>query len=94
VNCRYRAPARYDEELILETRLIASRGSVLKFGYQLLRLDPPGVGDSSGSTLLAEAVTTHVVVDRSLRKRSLPASYAAVLADALVPAADAPVSDQ
>ncbi len=93
VNCRYRAPARYDEELTLQTRLIASRGSVLKFGYELLRVGPAGGGENGGSKLLAEAVTTHVVVDRSLRKRSLPASYAAVLADALVPAEDDPNPD-
>jgi len=94
VNCRYRAPARYDEELTLETRLIASRGSVLKFGYALLRPEPPGIGDAARGTLLAEAVTTHVVVDRSLRKRSLPAAYAAVLAEALMPAPEDPMPDR
>jgi acyl-CoA thioester hydrolase len=77
VNCRYRAPARYDEELELRTWLLAARGPVLKFGYELHRVD------GEGSTLLAEARTTHVVVDRALRKRALPEKIAAVLLGAL-----------
>ena len=74
VNCRYRAPARYDDLLELETRLIAMRGAVLKFAYQLRRPEPEG-----GSTLLAEAVTTHMIVDRLLRRCDLPEAYAAAM---------------
>ena len=36
-NCRYKSPARYDDELLLETRVLAMRRSVIKFGYRLLR---------------------------------------------------------
>ena len=85
VNCRYRAPARYDDELELETRLVALRGPVLKFGYVLRRAVQPNAGVRNGATsvhlpdLLAEAQTTHVVVDRAMRKRALPSEYASVL---------------
>ena len=92
VSCRYRSPARYDEVLELETRLIVLRGSVLKFSYQLRRLAsaetsaapadaafPSPRAEDDQATLLAEAITTHVVVDRSLKKRPLPEEYAAVL---------------
>ncbi len=68
-NCRYKSPARYDDELLLETYVMAMRRSVLKFGYRLLRLE----GDTPA--LLAEGETTHVIVDRSLRKAALPQKY-------------------
>ncbi len=68
-NCRYKSPARYDDELLLETYVMAMRRSVLKFGYRLLRPE----GDTA--TLLAEGETTHVIVDRSLRKVALPQKY-------------------
>ncbi len=68
-NCRYRSPARYDDEVIVETRVTALRSYVIKFGYRLLRLD------SSGEQLLAEAETVHVSVDKQMQKRALPEKY-------------------
>jgi acyl-CoA thioester hydrolase len=68
-TCRYRAPARYDEEVIIETRVTALRSYVIKFGYRLLRLQ------AEGEQLLAEAETVHVSVDKSMRKRQLPERY-------------------
>lgn len=68
VHARYRAPARYDDELVIETRLLAARGAVVKFGYRILR-----VGDGS---LLCEGVTMHVCVGKDMKKRNLPPKYA------------------
>ena len=68
-TCRYRAPARYDEEVVIETRVTALRSYVIKFGYRLLRLQ------AEGEQLLAEAETVHVSVDKSMRKRQLPEKY-------------------
>jgi acyl-CoA thioester hydrolase len=68
-TCRYRAPARYDEEVIIETRVTTLRSYVIKFGYRLLRLQ------AEGEQLLAEAETVHVSVDKSMRKRQLPEKY-------------------
>jgi acyl-CoA thioester hydrolase len=73
-NCRYKSPARYDDELLLETRVLALRRSVIKFGYRLTR-----PGGEAPATLLAEGETTHVTVDRSMRKISLPEKYVAIL---------------
>lgn len=70
-TCRYKAPARYDELLIIETRIVALRSGVVKFAYRLLR--------SEGFQLLAEAQTTHVVVDGRMQKRTLPDKYATAL---------------
>ena len=77
-NCRYKSPARYDDELLLETSVLALRRSVIKFGYRLLR------PENDTSTLLAEGETTHVTVNRTLRKVPLPKKYVAVLEQFLV----------
>ena len=77
-NCRYKSPARYDDELLLETSVLAIRRSVLKFGYRLLR------PENEGTTLLAEGETIHVAVDRSFRPVRLPQKYVAVLGQFLV----------
>ncbi|MHB1795231.1 MAG: acyl-CoA thioesterase [Acidobacteriaceae bacterium] len=70
-NCRYKAPARYDDELIVETRVTGVRGAVLKFRYRVVR-----VGDQQ---LLAEGETIHVVTDHTLTKRALPEKYVQAL---------------
>lgn len=75
--CRYRAPARYDDELTIETRLTAVRSSVLQFTYKVYC---GGAGDAA-PRLLAEGETSHVVVDRLMAKRSLPKPYTAALAN-------------
>jgi acyl-CoA thioester hydrolase len=72
-QCRYKSPARYDDQLLLETTVLAMRQSVIRFGYRLLR---PAEGSA---VLLAEGETTHVTVNRSLRKVPLPRKYADVL---------------
>ena len=68
VHVRYRAPARYDDELVVETRLLAVRGAVIRFGYRIRRV--------ADGLLLCEGETLHVCVDMEMKKRSLPAKYA------------------
>jgi acyl-CoA thioester hydrolase len=68
VHVRYRAPARYDDELVIETRLLAARGAVIKFGYRILR--------ETDGVLLCEGETVHVCVGKDMKKRSLPPKYA------------------
>src|SRR5277367_6713634 len=36
-TARYRAPARYDDELVIQTRLTAARSSVVRFNYKIVR---------------------------------------------------------
>ena len=74
-TCRYRAPARYDDEILIETRPAFLRGSVLKFAYRILRKAPGG----EEPQLLAEGETVHVVCDGELNKTLLPARYAEAL---------------
>jgi acyl-CoA thioester hydrolase len=67
VKCRYRAPARYDEEVVVRTRLKHVRKSVIVFSYELLRAE--------GGELLAEGETAHVVTDSEMRVAPLPEKY-------------------
>jgi acyl-CoA thioester hydrolase len=74
-SCRYRSPARYDEEILIETRPSLLRGSVLKFAYRILRRPDNG----AEPTLLAEGETVHVVCDPQLNKVPLPGHYESAL---------------
>jgi acyl-CoA thioester hydrolase len=74
-SCRYRSPARYDDEILIEARPALLRGSVLKFAYRILRKAPEG----EQPTLLAEGETVHVVCDDQLNKKPLPMHYADAL---------------
>jgi acyl-CoA thioester hydrolase len=75
-TCRYRSPARYDDEILIETRPALLRGSVIKFAYQIWR---KASYEGEERKLLAEGETVHVVCDDQLNKKPLPAHYAAAL---------------
>jgi len=66
-RCRYKAPARYDEEVMVRTRLKYLRESLVQFEYEVVRADD--------GELLAEGDTTHIVVDPEMKKVSLPEKY-------------------
>ena len=66
-TCRYRAPVRYDEEVLVRTRLKSARDSMVHFGYELVRL--------SDGALLAEGETTHIVTDAQMKIAVLPDKY-------------------
>lgn len=73
-RCRYKAPAHYDDELILSTQLKNVRESVVHFGYELRR--------ASDGLLLAEGETTHVVTDAEMNKSKIPERYMQAFRDA------------
>ena len=66
-RCRYKAPARYDDEVMVRTRLKYLRESLVQFEYELVR--------ANDGELLAEGDTTHIVVDPEMKKVSLPEKY-------------------
>jgi acyl-CoA thioester hydrolase len=74
-TCRYRSPARYDDEILIETRPKLLRGSVIKFGYRILRKAPAGAEPE----LLAEGETVHVVCDDQLNRKPLPEEHVTAL---------------
>jgi acyl-CoA thioester hydrolase len=71
VTVRYKAPARYDDELIVETRVKSVRGPVVRFAYRILRAED--------GLLLCEGETVHVVVGRDMKRVPLPKKYAELL---------------
>jgi len=66
-RCRYKAPARYDDEVIVHTHLKNVRESVVHFGYELVRAED--------GQLLAEGETTHIVTDEQMKMVPLPGKY-------------------
>lgn len=74
-RCRYKAPAHYDDEVIVRTHLKNVRESLVHFGYELTR-----AGDG---VLLAEGETMHVVTDANMNKRSIPDKYATAFREAM-----------
>jgi acyl-CoA thioester hydrolase len=67
-TARYKAPARYDDELIVRTTLAGVRGSIVRFRYAVVRADD--------ELLLCEGETVHLVVGRDMKRREMPGRYA------------------
>lgn len=67
VKCRYKHPARYDDEITIRTRLAQMRTSLLRFQYEVIR--------KSDGRLLAEGESVHVVVGRDLKVTPLTDKY-------------------
>ena len=61
-ECRFRAPAKYDEELALTTRVVKQTHVRIDHAYEIRR----------GQTLLAEATTTIACVGRDGQLREIP----------------------
>jgi acyl-CoA thioester hydrolase len=77
-TCRYRSPARYDDQILIETWPSLLRGPVLKFAYKILRKASDSE-EGAEPTLLAEGETVHVVCDGQMNRKALPEEYAAAL---------------
>lgn len=67
VHCRFKFPARYDDLLTIRTRLVNVRGSVLHFGYEIVRAE-------DGKTL-AEGESVHISVNSKFERMHLPQKY-------------------
>jgi acyl-CoA thioester hydrolase len=67
VHCRYRNSARYDEPVIVRTKLKGVNKRMITFGYQILRKDQEEV--------IAEGETRHICVDSNGKTKSLPENF-------------------
>ena len=65
-RCRYRAPARYDDELTIEIRVEELKSRTVRFNYSITRNGSP----------IAEGETLQMLVDRDIRPRSWPPDIA------------------
>lgn len=80
VTCRYKAPAAYDDMIVIETRISAMRTSMLKFAYEVYRAGAPAAdGALPLDKLLASGETTHVIVGYGMQKTVLPEKYASAI---------------
>ena len=61
-ECKFRAPGRYDDELVLRTRIDRMTRARIDHSYELMR----------GSTQLCEAKTTLACIDRTGRLIPIP----------------------
>ena len=75
VRCRYKAPARYDDEIVVRTQLKNMRESLLHFGYEIIRKDD--------GALLAEGDSTHIVVNSKFERTQLPETYRKAFVEAV-----------
>ena len=65
-TCRYRRPARYDDELIVRAAVAEFGRARVEIAYQLALDD---------GTVVAEATTTHAVVDDDGRPQRITAEF-------------------
>ena len=63
VNCRYRAPYHYDEEVLIRTHVAEAASRAMTFGYELR--------DATGERLHATGFSKHVWVDRASRRPTI-----------------------
>jgi acyl-CoA thioester hydrolase len=68
-NCRYLAPARYDDEIFVETEMKRAGSRIVEFSYRI----------KNGARLLAEGRTVHVVIGTDGKPRSMPGRYLKLL---------------
>ena len=66
-GCRYRAPARFDDEIIVKTWIEEANSRTVTIHYEM-RL-------AEGDRLLATGHTRHVFVNREMHKTRLPQKY-------------------
>ena len=70
-NCRYLCPARYDQEIAVETEVTKATARSVEFGYRILAQDE--------HRLLATGFTRHMWLDRDWRPARLPERYRELL---------------
>jgi acyl-CoA thioester hydrolase len=67
VNCRYRAPARFDDDVLIRTAIARATDKVIRFRYEIL--------NQRTRQLLANGESVHVVTDQDVRPARLPEKY-------------------
>ncbi|HXS95786.1 MAG TPA: thioesterase family protein [Candidatus Limnocylindrales bacterium] len=64
-NCRYRWPARFDDEVAVRTWIEDANSRIVIFGYEM----------RVGERVLATGSTRHVYVNREMQRARLPEKY-------------------
>ncbi len=66
-TCRYRAPARFDDELAVRTFVTKARSRMVAFGYEVRKVET--------DELLATGETSHLICGPDMKPRTLPEKY-------------------
>jgi acyl-CoA thioester hydrolase len=66
-SCRYKAPAQFEQDIIVRTGLAKATDRIIHYRYEICR--------KSTGQLLATGETTHVVADMNFRPARLPDRY-------------------
>src|SRR5208282_138958 len=66
-SCRYKRPARFDDQLTIRTRVTEAQRRTVRFGYEIL--------NAVSGELIATGETLHVICDRTGKPKSLPDKY-------------------
>ena len=67
LRVRYKAPAQYDDEIVVRTELKNARATLLHFSYEVFR--------EPDRALLATGETMHIIVDDKFERRPFPEKY-------------------
>jgi len=70
VGCKYIIAAKYDDEIIIKTKLVNLKGVKLEFNYELIR--------KSDNKILAEGYTRHAFVNKELKPVNFRKSFGEV----------------
>ena len=66
-KCRYRYPARYDDEVVIKTWIENANRRIVTFGYEMT--------EAENSRTLADGSTRHVFLNREMQLTRLPEKY-------------------
>lgn len=67
VRCQYRSPAKYDDEVVIQTKITEIRAVKIKFEYQVLK--------KTDKKLLAIGYTIHAFTSRELKIINIKKAY-------------------
>jgi acyl-CoA thioester hydrolase len=70
-HCRYLYPARYDDEIVVQTEVAKANSRLIEFAYEIRAL--------AENRLLATGSTKHCWLNREMRPTRLPEQYHGVL---------------
>ena len=70
VGCKYFIPAKYDDELIIKTKITTLKGARIQFEYEIIR--------KTDNKLLAQGYTKHGFVDKALKPVSFKKKFSTV----------------
>jgi len=65
--CRYKAPARFEDDILIRTAVASATDKVIKFEYE--------IKNQKTGQMLATGETVHVVTDAQMRPARIPAAY-------------------